>query len=124
MSTRTKTIGRTNFFYATFTGTFGYIAATFLFGLIMLIVIGLFIGGVMMIVKAKECHNVPSGTKMMYIKNPDGSVTPQSSSNNKYVCKNFKDLNIGNKAQFIFGCILSIVFGLILLVYMGPSILA
>lgn len=119
-----KTLGRTNFFYAGMTGTLGYITGTLIFGFYLLVITGLFGLGLYLAFNAKGCEVVPKGTQMVSETTPDGKTIVRSVKEEGLDCKNFNDIKISRKVEFIFGAILSIVFGMMLLIYIFPYIIS
>lgn len=112
--------GSQNFFYAAFTGTLGFMAGMLLYNLYILTIVCLLILGIYLVVTAKKCKNEETG-ETETVRHADGSTTQRNKK--KIKCKSYSELEGGAKIKFIIGCILIVIFGILVLVEVVPYIL-
>lgn len=113
--------GSQNYFYAAFTGTLGVMTGLVVYGLYVLTIVALLILGIYLVVTAKECKNEDTGEKEI-VTNRNGTTTERNKKELR--CKSFTELEGDGKIKFIIGCILIVIFGILVLVEIIPHILA
>ena len=120
-----KMRGGANYFYSVMTGTLGYFAATFIYGIILLLIVIGFGVGVYLIYTSKECETIEEEGDDVN-NDPDNSRFSRRRrrrSKSKTECKSYSELDGVAKTKFIIGCILTTIFGIILLIILMPYII-
>lgn len=120
-----KMKGGANYFYSVLTGTLGYFAAIFVYGIILLIIVIGFGSGVYLIYTSKECETLEEEDDNIN-NDPDYSIFSRRRrrrSKTKTECKSYSELDGVAKTKFIIGCILTTIFGIILLIILMPYII-
>ena len=120
-----KMRGGANYFYSVMTGTLGYFAATFIYGIILLLIVIGFGVGVYLIYTSKECETLEE--ENVDINNDKDnfrfSRRRRRRSKTKTECKSYSELDGVAKTKFIIGFILTVIFGTILLIILLPYII-
>jgi flagellar biosynthesis component FlhA len=113
--------GSQNYFYAAFTGTLGVMTGMVVYGIYVLAIVALLSLGIYFVVTAKKCKNEDTG-ETETVTHRDGSTTQRNKK--KMKCKSFSELEGNEKIKFIIGCILIVIFGILVLVEVIPYVLA
>ena len=120
-----KMRGGANYFYSVMTGTLGYFAATFIYGFILLLILIGFVVGVYLIYTSKECETIEEeGDDVNETQdNYRFSRRRRRRSKRRTECKSYSELDGVAKTKFVIGCILTFIFGIILLIILIPYII-
>ena len=120
-----KMRGGANYFYSVMTGTLGYFAATFIYGIILVLILIGFGVGIYLIYTSKECETIEEeGDDVNETQdNPIFSRRRRRRSKRKTECKSYFELDGTAKTKFVIGCILTVIFGIILLIILIPYII-